>query len=165
MADDGSEGKSTRLKRLAAVGFVASVALLLCHELLLSVFVVKGVSMEPTLSDGQRVVVLKWFDTLARGDLVVFRNPTHPEEVLLKRILAQPGEEISGVGGKLMIGSSEVGEPYVKPGTVVGNLPQMTVGADSYYVLGDNRAASIDSRRFGSVARRLIVGKVVITLW
>ena len=144
---------------------LASVALLVCHEHVASVYLVSGVSMEPTLRSGQRVVVLKAFGEVSRGDLIVFKNPTHPREILLKRVLATPGQQIEAVRGRIRINANELGEPYVKPGTTVGNLAVSTLGSGKFYVLGDNRAESVDSRRFGGVDRRLIVGKVVYTLW
>jgi signal peptidase I len=165
MVEETQNVGSRRLRWAAGVILSASIALLVCHEMVLSVYLVSGVSMEPTLQSGQRVLVLKAFGDLSRGDLIVFMNPTHPEEVLLKRVLATPGQQIEAVRGRIRVDTSELGEPYVKPGTTVGNLAASTLGEGKFYVLGDNRGESVDSRRFGGIDRRLIVGKVVYTLW
>jgi len=119
---------------------VLSVALtlVLVNELLLTVFVVEGISMEPTLRDGQRVLVLRAHGEIGLRDLLVFKNPTAPEEVLLKRVLGLPGEEIRREGH-----------------------PPIRVPEAHFFLLGDNRDHSIDSRQFGTVERRLLIGKVV----
>lgn len=151
-----------------AVGIVgASVVtgLLLCHVLVAQVCVVSGASMQPTLAPGERVLVFKLASTYERGDLVVFRNPDAPDELLVKRVLALPREELSGSGGKLYVGQFLIAEPYALAGTTLGDLAPATVPDDHYYLVGDNRAESIDSRSFGAVARHLVVGKVVMSLW
>lgn len=151
-----------------AVGFVvASVGagLALCHVLLFQVCVVSGASMRPTLAPGQRVLVFKLGSTYERGDLVVFRNPDSPDDLLVKRVLALPREELEGHGGKLYVGQFVIAEPYALAGTTLGDLAPATVPADHYYLVGDNRAESIDSRAFGAVDRRLVLGKVVMSLW
>jgi signal peptidase I len=137
----------------------------LCHELLLTVFVVQGVSMEPTLLPGQRVVVLRAGVQLSRGDLVVFKNPIHPRETLLKRVIGLPGEEIRSEQGRVYVGSFEVAEEgYLKPGAPVTPFPSTRLRG-GFFLMGDNRAESIDSRQMGEIDQRLILGKVVFTLW
>jgi signal peptidase I len=139
--------------------------LLVCHVLVFQVCVVSGASMEPTLASGQRVLVFKLASAYERGDLVVFRNPDSPDDLLVKRVLALPGEQLESRAGKLTVGRFVMAEPYALAGTALGDLAPVTVPADHYYLVGDNRAESVDSRSFGAVDRRLVVGKVVSSLW
>lgn len=143
---------------------VAGAAVAACQALLLTVCVVSGRSMEPTLADGQRVLVLRVLSGVQRGDLVVFKNPDAPEDLLVKRVVALPREEVRARTGQLLVGDYVVDEPYVLPGTSVGDLAASRVPDGCYYLLGDNRAESADSRAFGAVDRRLFVGKVVLSL-
>ena len=127
-----------RLRWAAGVVLAACLSLLLVNQLLLTVFVVEGVSMEPTLRPGQRVLVLRPCGEIGPRDLLVFKNPTAPEEVLLKRVLGRPGEEVH----------------------MEGYAP-VRVEEAHFFLVGDNAAHSIDSRTFGAVSRRLVIGKVV----
>ena len=141
-----------------ALGAVASG---LAQQLLVTVYVVDGVSMEPTLAPGQRLLVWRPCGDLTRGDLVVFRNPIEPDEVMVKRILGLPSERVEVAAERLFVGGFEIGEPYVKVGTRTGALEPQTVFEGHYFLLGDNRTESVDSRRLGPIPRRLVVGKVI----
>lgn len=135
---------------------------LVVHEAVLTVFVVKGPSMEPSLHEGQRVLVWRRAAGASPGDLVVFQNPNRPEEVLIKRLLAGPSQRVAFRRGRLFVDGDPVNEPYVKPGTLEGEgRAELTVPADSYYLLGDNRAESVDSRRLGPIPFERVVGRVV----
>lgn len=142
------------LAALAATTFVTRVVLGAC--------VVDGDSMLPTLRHGERVLVLKLHGALQRGDLVVVKNPWAPDELLVKRVLGLPGDALSVDGGRLCVGQFQQAEPYLSPGTPLDGLVSPTVVPEgSYFLLGDNRPASVDSRRFGAVPTHLVVGKVV----
>lgn len=143
----------------------ALVAVALCQSLLFSVCVVSGGSMRPTLAPGERVLVYRLASEFTRGDLVVLKNPDAPEDLLVKRVLGLPREQVAARAGRLIVGDYLVEEPYVLAGTSVGDLAPSRVPEDHYFVLGDNRAESVDSRAFGAVDRRLVVGKVVLSLW
>jgi signal peptidase I len=146
-----------------AAGF-AALAVVLSQSLVFTVCVVSGRSMEPTLAPGERVVVLRFTSSVQRGDLVVFKNPDAPDDLLVKRVLGLPRELVAARSGKLIVGDFVVDEPYVLPGSSVGDLATSRLADDCYYLLGDNRAESVDSRAFGGVPRRLLVGKVVLSL-
>lgn len=137
----------------------------LCQALLFSVCVVSGASMKPTLAPGERVLVYRLASEFSRGDLVVVKNPDAPDDLLVKRIVGLPQEQVAARAGRLTVGEFAVPEPYVLPGTSVGDLPPSRVPEGHFFVLGDNRAESVDSRAFGAVDRRLVVGKVVLSLW
>lgn len=129
-----------------------------------------GLSMEPSLHNGQRLIVNKVvynFHPPQRGDIIVFRRPDSPEFTVVKRVIALPGEkvEIKRDGYVYVNGNDEaLPEPYV------GKRDRKTYSLDRvppghYFVLGDNRAASLDSRYFGPVPREGIIGKAWISIW
>lgn len=105
-----SHPRARRIARwLAGVLVLAAGGAALCQRLLVTVYVVDGVSMEPTLQPGQRLVVWRPCGALARGDLVVFRNPVEPDEVMVKRVLGLPREEVEVAHERLFVGASRSG--------------------------------------------------------
>jgi signal peptidase I len=146
----------------------ALVAVALVQHYLLAVCVVSGVSMVPTLDPGDRVLVLKPHGEVARGDLLVLHNPLDHDELLIKRVLGLPDDQLYAEDGALWVGREGLfllDEPYLNPNSRFADLPPTRVPADCYYVLGDNRGQSVDSRRFEAVPERLVVGKLVARLW
>lgn len=129
-----------------------------------------GLSMEPSLHNGQRLIVNKlvyYFHPPQRGDIVILRRPDRPDFTVVKRVIALPGErvEIKRDGRVYLNGSAEpLAEPYVgEKDRESYSLERVPAG--HYFVLGDNRAASLDSRYFGPVPRKNIVGKAWISIW
>lgn len=141
---------------LLAVGILA---------LLFRVCAVSGASMEPTYHAGDRLLVRRSVGEIARGDLLVFRNPLASSELLVKRVVGLPGETIEGRGDQLWIDGAALAEPYTKAGTGVGELLPCLVPGGHYYLVGDNRSESIDSRQFDAVDEVLVVGRVVWRVW
>ncbi len=128
---------------------------------------IKGRSMVPTFEDGQRVVVLKLFSEVERGDIVIFSTRDEPEKDLIKRVVALPGERIQIHKGEVRIDGESLGEEYIKDqdfGLYDAQIDEY-VPEGQIYVLGDNRDDSHDSRRFGSVLRESLKGKVVVRWW
>ena len=159
--------RSNKAKRVGVCLLALGVLLILTHELVLSVYQVSGVSMLPALRDGQRVVVLKRFYAVARGDQLVFKNPNAPDEVLVKRVLFLPGERFEVAGGQIRLDGGSGGSigSHLQPGVgALGRIPASVVPSESFFLVGDNLAESIDSRTLGAIPRRLVVGKVVRTL-
>lgn len=157
----GLERSRRRHAWVLVVGGVALAAALV-QGCVLGLCVVDGDSMAPTLVAGERLLVLKLHGQVERGDLLVFRDPWAPEALLVKRVVGLPGEELSAAGGRLRVGAFDLAEEYLAPGTpLVGLTSPTRVPAGCYFLLGDNRAASVDSRRFGPVEDRLVVGKVL----
>lgn len=155
-------GQPFRWRSLAIALVIGLLLTLIVHEAVLTMFVVKGASMEPTLKQGQRVLVWRRAAGAAPGDLVVFRNPNRPEEVLIKRVLAGPQQRVAFRRGRLFVDGDLVEEPYVKPGSLEGEgRAELKVPANCYYLLGDNRAESIDSRRLGPIPFERVLGRVV----
>ena len=130
-------------------------------------------SMEPTLMIGDRILVDKLsyhLHGVGRGDIVVFATP--PKELadpaikdLVKRVIGLPGDVISSSGGRVYIDGKPLSEPWLPPGTVTTGITRQKVPPNEYFVMGDNRSDSQDSRFFGPIPRSLIVGRVVLRIW
>ncbi len=157
-------------------GIVLAVAALVA--VLLRVFVVQAFyipsgSMEPTLEPGDRILVFKLaFDIhpIHEGDIVVFKRPPTDTvdkniEDLVKRVIGLPGQTISSSDGHVLINGHVLKEPYLPPGTVTTGIRTQVIPKNEYFVMGDNRGDSYDSRYFGPISRSLIVGQVVLRFW
>jgi signal peptidase I len=128
---------------------------------------VYGSSMEPNLYTDQRLVVEKVSYRLhepRRGDVVVLRMPERGPELLIKRIIALPGETFEVRDGQVYINGEALEEPYVSQRTSGKSTP-VTVPEGHVFVMGDNRGASNDSRSFGPVAQERIVGRAWVSYW
>jgi signal peptidase I len=129
---------------------------------------ISSTSMEPTLFAGDVVLVdRRGVDPqdLERGDLVTFRNPQTGEETL-KRVIALPGERVSTIDAVVHVDDEPIEEPYVDFSDWEGVFnARVVVPEGSVYVLGDNRAASVDSRDFGPVPADKLDGRVLFRLW
>ncbi len=128
---------------------------------------IKGRSMVPAFDDGQRVVVLKLFSDIQRGDIVIFSSQDDPGKDLIKRVIALPGERIQIRKGIVRINGKVLKEGYLEDkdyGLYDAEIDE-EVGLGQLYVLGDNRDDSHDSRRFGSVSEGSLKGKVVVRWW
>lgn len=123
--------------------------------------------MLPTIQDGQELKVT-WLGAdsrphLIRGDIVVLRYPENPSKWYIKRLVGFPGDEIEITKGEVVINGSKLMEPYLDPKLNVAQTskPKITVPFGAYFVLGDNRDNSSDSRIWGPVAEKLIEAKVI----
>lgn len=111
-----------------------------------------------------------YFRSPQRGEPIVFRFPRNEREYFIKRVVGVPGDHLIIREGKVFIMGEDgeerlLGEPYLLPGTNTQGNTDVTLGPNEYYVLGDNRDASFDSRRWGIVPREDIVGRVIIRIW
>ncbi|MCS7207828.1 MAG: signal peptidase I [Dehalococcoidia bacterium] len=169
---------------------LAGIVFLLLQSTLQN-FRVEGSSMEPTLKHGEYLVVNKarylripigrlfgwlpfvplspqavWepFRGPRPGDVVVFHYPRDPQRDFVKRVVAGPGDKVEIRSGIVFVNDRPLHEPYIKnPGTFTMN--PLYLRADEYFVLGDNRPLSNDSRSWGPLHRRYIIGKAWITYW
>lgn len=143
---------------------------------LIQPFYVKGASMEPNFHDNEYLIIdeLSYrFQEATRGQVVVFRYPRNPQEFYIKRVIALPGEEIEIKDGVITIFNEEnpdgfvIKEDYLSPDlkTSYDSPERIVVGPDEYFVMGDNRNASKDSRTFGPVNDGFITGKVLFRGW
>ena len=130
---------------------------------------VEGTSMLPVLMDQERIFVNRFiyqFTDISRGDVVVFRYPKDVNKSFIKRILAVPGDEIEIRAGKVYLNGRRLDEPYVPPEFLDRrSYPRTIVPPGRYFVLGDHRNSSNDSRNWGFVERRLIYGKAFFCYW
>jgi signal peptidase I len=136
-------------------------------------FYIPSGSMEPTLNIGDRILVDKLsyhLHAVHRGDIVVFSRP--PGETLepgvndlVKRVIGLPGETISGQSGHVFINGKQLAEPWLPKGTETGNFSPVKIPKGDFFVMGDNRGFSSDSRVFGPISGSLIVGRVVMRIW
>jgi signal peptidase I len=130
---------------------------------------VEGTSMAPLLTDQERIFINKFvyrFEPIERGDVVVFWYPLDRSKSFIKRVVGLPGETIEIRFGHLYVNGSELREPYVPASFLDGGsyLPQL-IPPDQYFVMGDHRDSSNDSRVFGPVPRHFIYGKAVFAYW
>lgn len=133
---------------------------------------IQGPSMRPGLHDGQAVIVNELgyvFGSPQRGDVIVFHPPFNPKEQYIKRVIAVPGDTFSVTDTSVIVNGVALKEPYVndsETGSENGAaIPETKLGPGEYFVLGDNRGDSTDSRAFGSVPRQNIVGKAEFVTW
>jgi signal peptidase I len=130
---------------------------------------VEGTSMMPWLTDQERIFVNKFvyrFGEIQRGDIVVFWFPLDPTKSYIKRVIGLPGDIVEIDRGTVIVNGRRVDEPYVPEQyrDYMSSGP-ITVPPDHYYVLGDHRNASNDSRNWGTVERKRIYGKAVFVYW
>jgi signal peptidase I len=130
---------------------------------------VDGRSMEPTLHDNDRLVVNKLAYRLhdpVVGDVVMLMHPTQPSIALVKRVVAEPGDTVAFVNGVLMRNGVAVDEPYLEEDLrSFETTPAIVVPEGFYFVLGDHRNNSSDSRVFGVVPKKYILGRVQVRWW
>ena len=130
---------------------------------------VEGNSMLPGLQDQERIFINKFvysLEPVERGDIVVFRYPRDPSKSYIKRVVGVAGDRIRIEHGMVYVNGQMLPEPYVPPRYVDGhNYPEIVVPAHSYYLMGDHRTMSNDSREFGPVDESYIYGKAVFVYW
>lgn len=127
---------------------------------------IDGKAMEPTLDDNDRVFISGNVEELNRGDIVFFYYPIDRNKRFVKRIIGLPGELIEVRQCRVMINGRQIEEPYLKEGWLVANtLDPVQIPEQHYFVMGDNRNKSSDSRFWGTVSRELIYGKFSWRYW
>lgn len=135
-------------------------------------FIVQGASMDPTFHTGQYLIVDQLtyrFDEPKRGDVVIFKYPKDPSKYFIKRIMGLPNETVEVNGTKVVItteGGAKIAldEPYVDGANEKEDFLTTTLSGDEYFVMGDNRAESSDSRMWGPVPKDNLIGKALIRL-
>lgn len=138
-------------------------------------FFVSGSSMEPNFHDRDYLIVDELSYKIGdpkRGDVIIFRYPKDPKEYFIKRIIGLPGEKIEIANNTIKIYNGEHPggfvvneEKYISQSTLTAGVYDVELKNDEYYVLGDNRTASADSRWWGVLEKHYIVGKALIRAW
>jgi signal peptidase I len=130
---------------------------------------VEGNSMQPNLEDQERIFINKFvyrIEAIEHGDVVVFRYPRDPSKSYIKRVVGVPGDRVRVAGGRVYLNGQALTEEYVSgDGLDLRSYPEVVVPENSYYVMGDHRLMSNDSREFGPVHERYIYGKAVFVYW
>jgi signal peptidase I len=130
------------------------------------IYSIPSASMAPTLRAGDQIVVTRYFRSEPkRGDVIVFQSVSQPDELVVKRVIGEPGDLIDSRLGRLRIGGHTVAEPYVMRQAMTGAIEPQVVPGGCYYVLGDNREESLDSRSWGVVPRERVIGRARLVLW
>jgi signal peptidase I len=176
--EDEAEGSSRRQIRGAIEWVViigaALLAAFLIKTFLIQAFFIPSESMVPQLKKGDRVLVNKLsyhLHDVHRGDIVVFERPpsepTDPQiKDLIKRVIGLPGETVSGDNsGHVLINGKRLNEPYLPKGVTTTGLQEYKIPPHHYWVMGDNRGNSKDSRYFSAIDDNLIVGRAFIRVW
>lgn len=145
------------------------------HRFVLQPFYVIGPSMEPSFYNKEYLIIGRisyYIDKPERGEVVVFHSTSQQKDYLIKRVIALPNERIKITKGKIYIYNDSFPQgilfnesQYLLPGSATPGEIDIKLADDSYYVLGDNRNASLDSRSFGPVKRGYIIGKVWFRGW
>jgi signal peptidase I len=170
-----SRGVRRRLRKLFEWTLVLVIALgvaVTARAYAVQTYWIPSGSMSPTLQINDRVIVNKLDGRIHRGDIVVFHSPpaVGGPPTLVKRIIGLPGETISGTQGHVLINGTPITEPWLPPLEGVCATPSQAIqstkiAAGHYYVMGDCRGNSDDSRYWGTVPSSDIIGKVVAVVW
>ncbi len=161
---------------LGALSLLRDIAISIVLAVVLIVFIyqpvkVEGTSMMPGLTDQERIFINKYTyklgaGSIAREDLVVFHYPYDPTQSYIKRIIGLPGDTIEILDGTVWVNGQKLDEPYVPPEYRDHvSIASEVVPKDHYFVLGDHRSSSNDSRVWGFVDRKEIYGKAVFVYW
>ena len=172
VAADKPSGKGERRWRRLARDLFSTLVPALLIALLVHTFVAQatrvfGQSMEPGLHSEERLVIEKvsyWSHGPRRGDIVVLKDPDGGSDLLIKRVIGLPGERVTVADSQVYVDGTLLYEPYLDQPTNGGGRTWL-VPPLSVFVLGDNRAASRDSRAFGSVSLDDVVGRAVFRYW
>lgn len=153
---------------LRTVLFVFVVTVL--FDMVIPRSLVEGRSMHPSFETNDRLIVSRLNYMLAtpqRGDIIVFNSikPSEPTTMLIKRLIGLPGDTISFVNNALYLNGQPLDEPYLIEACRNCNHEPITLAADQYWVMGDNRNNSIDSRGFGPITIHDIVGQALFRYW
>lgn len=155
---------------------VISLAIIIpVRYFLIQPFYVKGASMEPNFYDHEYLIINEIsyrFEEPQRGDIVVFKYPRDPKQYFIKRIVALPGERIEISNNQIRVHNKEKPEGvilnesmYLDSSARTWGEMSVLLGPEEYFVLGDNRSSSVDSRQFGSLKKEFIIGKTWLRGW
>lgn len=161
---------------LIKIVVISLVIIIPVRYFLIQPFYVKGASMEPNFYDHEYLIIDEItyrFEEPKRGDIIVFRYPKNPQEFFIKRIIGLPNEEVTVKEDRVWVTNAEypegapLEETYLADGMKSYSMNQDTVklGPEEFFVMGDNRTSSKDSRSFGPVPRGFITGRVVFRGW
>jgi signal peptidase I len=158
---------------IVKISIIALVIVVPIRAFVFQPFFVRGASMEPNFHDFDYLIVdeLSYrFSEPQRGQVIVFYNPNDNSKRFIKRVIGLPGETVKIEQGQVMV-KQETDffvldeSEYLPEGVITPGNIEVSLGDDRYFVLGDNRGLSLDSRSFGSLDREFIIGKSAFRLW
>jgi signal peptidase I len=151
----------TFLEPIAAALVLAALVRSLVH-----VYSIPSASMAPSLRVGDHILVTRYLGgSPRRGDVIVFHSPRDSSELMVKRVIGVAGDLIDSRLGRVRIGGYTLPEPWVHRAATTGAIEAQVIPAGTYYVLGDNREESIDSRSWGPIPATSVVGRARMVLW
>lgn len=161
--------RSIVLEIIEVVG-VAFLPLFISYQFLARPFLVLGASMEPNFHNGNYLIVdvISYrFGEPQRGDVIIFRYPGDLTTFYIKRIIGLPGDTVSFSGNRIIVNGESLEEGYLPPdiATETPTKTEFYLGSDEYFVMGDNRVASYDSRNWGPLPKKDIIGVVKFRVW
>lgn len=169
----GSKKGKEKKKKSSAIELLESIVIAIVLAALIRIFIfspfyIPSGSMEPTLQINDRIIVSKLnyrFTSPVRGDVMVFKFPLDPDRDFVKRVVATGGETIAFRDSQLLIDGEPVPENYLPGDLRFPDFGPVTVPAGSYFMLGDNRNNSDDSRRWGPLPGEYVIGKALTIYW
>ena len=173
MKSEAALKKRHHLIREIAETVILTLLMFLVIRFAIQNFTIDGTSMEQSLHNGELILVDKWtylFHPPERGDVIVFRAPPDPAQDYIKRVIGLPGDTITIKGTTVIVDGVPLNETYVaaqNQGVPPGahTITNLVVPPNDYFVLGDNRAVSSDSRIWGLLPRRNIIGRAALVYW
>ncbi|OGF78491.1 signal peptidase I [Candidatus Giovannonibacteria bacterium RIFCSPHIGHO2_02_43_13] len=171
---DENEPKQNSVWEFIKVVIISLLIVIPIRTWIAQPFIVEGASMVPNFHDGEYLIIDEISYALnppKRGEVIIFRYPLNPSEYFIKRIIGLPGETVTIRNGIITIKQQSsdqafvLGEPYIPNGFRTGPDETVELAADQYFVMGDNREASSDSRVWGPLPKGNITGRVFVRLW
>jgi signal peptidase I len=171
IAEPEARRKQSTMRTVIEIVVIVAAAFaiaMLVQALLIKPFTIHQVSMRPTLEEGDRILinrVVYHFREPKNGDVIVFHSPVTVGEDLVKRVIGVPGDTVAVRGGKLYVNGVAQNEPYLLEQNFAGEYPEMKIPEGQLFVMGDNRNNSGDSRFFGPIDRKLVLGCAFVVYW
>lgn len=164
--------KNSFILELVKIVIIAAVIVIPIRYFLFQPFFVRGESMDPNFENGDYLIIDEIsyrFKNVQRGEVIVFKYPLNPSQRFIKRVIGLPGETVEVKQGKVIIYNDQGTyildeEEYLSDLSTSGDMT-IVLGEEEYFVLGDNREFSFDSRRFGPLPEDNIIGRVFLRAW
>ncbi|MCL6479667.1 MAG: signal peptidase I [Peptococcaceae bacterium] len=160
--------KKSTLREIMESLIIAVVLALLIRTFVFQPFYIPSGSMEPTLQIQDHIIVNKFGHKiwgLKPGDIVVFKYPVDPKRDFVKRLIAMPGDKVEVRNSKVYVNGKALSEEYLPPGLKYEDYGPVVVPENSYWMMGDNRPSSEDSRKWGALPKENVIGKAMLVYW
>lgn len=167
------KGMAEFIWEVAKIVILALAIVIPIRYFLFQPFVISGSSMEPNFHDADYLIINEIsyrFRPPIRGEVIVFKYPSDPSKRFIKRLIGLPGETVEIKDGRVIVAATDgrtiaLDETYLPAGLKTPDMPATKLNEDQYFVLGDNRLYSSDSRVWGDVSQGDIIGKAELRLW